>query len=231
MPPGHLVKVGPGAWGPEATSRESARGTASLSHHARRDHTGGGVPPRADRSGLLLSGLLLARHRALRALARARVGAGALTVHRQAATVPQPLVAADLDLAPDVGGDLAAEVTLDLEVALDVVAELDEVVVAQVAHAAVGADARSRERLVRAGAPDAVDVGERHLEPLLAGEVDADEACHGMPFGRGGCLRHRPREPLRGSRVPGLRSGGGVPRCRRAPAVSRGSGAAEGSVR
>src|SRR4051794_4216989 len=95
-PPATSSRWGPGAWGREAPSRESARGTGSLSHHARRDHTGGGVPPRADRSGLLLSGLLLARHRALRALARARVGAGALTVHRQAATVPQPLVAADL---------------------------------------------------------------------------------------------------------------------------------------
>src|SRR5690606_34108700 len=53
--------------------------------------------------------LLLAGDRALRTLAGARVGLGALTVDGQAAAVAQPLVAADLDLAADVGGHLAAE--------------------------------------------------------------------------------------------------------------------------
>ena len=47
------------------------------------------------------------------------------------------LVGADLDLAADVGGDLAAEVTLDLVVALDVVAERDELVIAEVLDADV----------------------------------------------------------------------------------------------
>jgi hypothetical protein len=92
--------------------------------------------------------------------------------------VPDPLVAADLDLAADVGGHLAAEVTLDLEVALDVVAQLDEVFVGQVADPPVRADAGGGQRLLGAGAPDAVDVRERDLEALLAREVDADEACH-----------------------------------------------------
>ena len=50
------------------------------------------------------------------------------------------LVAADLDLAADVGCDLAAEVTLDLEVALDVVAEGDELVVGQILDADVAGD-------------------------------------------------------------------------------------------
>src|ERR671926_1134994 len=66
--------------------------------------------------GLLLAGLLLAGDGLARALARARVGAGALTVDGQTAAVPQALVAADLHLAADVGGDLAAQVTLDAEV-------------------------------------------------------------------------------------------------------------------
>jgi hypothetical protein len=67
-----------------------------------------------------LSGLLLAGDGALRALAGASVGLGALSVDGQAATVTDALVAADLDLAADVGSDLAAEVTLNLVVALDV---------------------------------------------------------------------------------------------------------------
>src|SRR3954454_7948416 len=78
---------------------------------------------------LLLAGLLLAGDGLARALARARVGAGALAVHRQAAAVPQALVAADLHLAADVGGDLAAQITLDPEVLVDVVAQLQQVLV------------------------------------------------------------------------------------------------------
>jgi hypothetical protein len=64
-----------------------------------------------------------------------RVGAGALAVDRQATAVPQALVAADLDLATDVGGDLAAEVTLHPEVLVDVVAQLQQVLVTEVLHA------------------------------------------------------------------------------------------------
>src|SRR5690348_13837939 len=81
--------------------------------------------------GLLL-GLLLAGHGLLRTLAGAGVGLGPLPVHRQPAAVPQALVAADLDLAADVGGDLAAQVTLDTEVGVDVVAQLDQVLVAEI---------------------------------------------------------------------------------------------------
>src|SRR5688572_15008266 len=83
-------------------------------------------PPAAGLATCVLSALsqlllhaLLAGHGLLRALARAGVGAGALAVHRQAPAVPDALVAADLDLALDVGGDLAAEVTLDLQVRVD----------------------------------------------------------------------------------------------------------------
>ncbi len=42
------------------------------------------------------------------------------------------LVASDLDLAADVGGDLATEVTLYLEVALDVIAKGDELIVGEI---------------------------------------------------------------------------------------------------
>ena len=76
---------------------------------------------------LLLTNLLLTGDGLLRTLARASVGLRPLAVHWQAATVTNALVAADLDLAADVGGDLTAEVTFDLEVRVDVVAQGDEV--------------------------------------------------------------------------------------------------------
>src|SRR5450830_977925 len=88
--------------------------------------------------------------------------------------VPNALVAADLHLAADVRGNLTAKVTLDLEVRLEVVAERDELDIAEILHSQVRADARRHERLLGAGTADAVDVGERYLEPLIAGEVDAD---------------------------------------------------------
>ena len=55
----------------------------------------------------------------LRTLAGTGVGTGALPANREAPTVAQALVAADLDLALDVGGDLTSEVTFDLDVRVD----------------------------------------------------------------------------------------------------------------
>src|SRR5690554_1873890 len=107
-----------------------------------------------------LAGLLLTGHGALGALTGTGVGLGALTVNRQAATVPQTLVGTDLHLAADVALHLTAQVTLDLVVALDVVTQGDEVTVGHVLDAQVRADASGCQGLRGAGAPDPVDVGE-----------------------------------------------------------------------
>src|SRR4051795_4521961 len=134
--------------------------------------------------------LLLAGHGPLGTLAGARVGLGALTADREALAVAATLVAADLDLAPDVGLDLATEVTLDLDlvVALDRVAELDQLLVAELVHPHVGAHSGLGQELVGAGTADAVDVGECHLDALVAREVDTNEACHsGDSLLRGCC--------------------------------------------
>src|SRR6476619_1046902 len=98
--------------------------------------------------------LLLAGNRALRALAGASVGLGALTADREAHAVATTLVAADLDLAADVSLDLATEVTLDLEVGFDLVAELDQLFVSQLVDAEVPADAGLGEQLLGAGTAD-----------------------------------------------------------------------------
>ena len=86
------------------------------------------------------------------------------------------LVAADLDLAADVRGDLAAQVTLNLEIGLDVVAELDQLLVREVLGALVQVNRGSSQCLDGTGTTDAEDVGERDLHPLLAGKIDADDA-------------------------------------------------------
>src|SRR5215469_12875404 len=89
--------------------------------------------------GLLLPGLLLAGDGLLLALAGARVGLRPLTVHRKAPAVPDALVAADLDLPADIRGDLTAEVTLDLVVRVDPLAQLLQVVVAECVNPGVAA--------------------------------------------------------------------------------------------
>src|SRR5579875_2712166 len=138
-------------------------------------------------------GLLLAGHGLLLALAGAGVRLGALAMHRQPAPVPQALVAADLDLAPDVRLDLPAQIALDLVVRLDPVPQQDDLVVGHLVDPGVRADAGGPQRLKRPGPADAVDVGEGDLKPLLPREVDADQACHRgqLSFSSGGPA-HRP---------------------------------------
>src|SRR4051812_30694100 len=165
--------------------------------------------------------LLLAGHGALRALAGARVGLGALPADREALAVAATLVAADLDLATDVGLDLTAEVTLDLVLRLDRVAELDELGVTQLVDPQVGADAGVGEELLGGGAADAVDVGERDLDALVAREVDTNEACHvGLPSraepSRGSQRCRSCRVPAVLARAPAVCSGGGFTRRGRA---------------
>src|ERR1700722_2278071 len=129
-------------------------------------------------SGLLLPGLLLAGHRLLLTLAGTRVGLGPLPVHREPAAMADSLVAAGLGLPPDVGLDLAAQVTFDLVGGIDPVTELHQVFVAKAVDPGVPADAGRLERLQRPGAADAVDIGERDLEPLIAGEVYSRKPGH-----------------------------------------------------
>src|SRR3954452_14731339 len=132
--------------------------------------------------------LLLAGDGALRTLAGARVGLGALTADRKALAVTATLVAADLDLAADVGLDLATEVTLDLEVGFDLVTELDQLLVAQRVDPGVRVDTGDGQQLLGAGTADAVDVGECHLDALVAREVDTNKACHVWRFPSAGLV-------------------------------------------
>ena len=101
------------------------------------------------------------------------------------------LVGTDLDLAADVGGDLAAEVTLDLVVRLDPVAQRDEVVVVELVDAEVAADLRGFQGLQGAGPSDAEDVGERDLQALVAREVDTC-LLYTSPSPRDGLLSRMP---------------------------------------
>src|SRR4029077_12127578 len=84
----------------------------------------------------------------------------------------------DLDLAPDVGLDLAAQVTFDLVGRVDPVAELHQLLVGEAADPGVPADAGCLQRLQGPRAADAIDVGERDLDPLVAGQVHSRKPGH-----------------------------------------------------
>src|SRR5512132_4357139 len=132
---------------------------------------------------LLLRDLLLAGDRLLGALAGPRVRVRALTADRERTPVADPLVAADLDLALDVLRHLAAEIALDLEVAVDVLADLEDLVLREVTDLGPTLDLRSADDLERPRGADAVDVAQRDVEPLVTGEIDAGDPCHGPePF-------------------------------------------------
>jgi hypothetical protein len=107
---------------------------------------------------------------------------GALTTDGQALAVPDALEAPDLDLALDVLLHVAAEVTLDAQVLVDVGPDAGDLVLGQPGHLGVRVEPEIGAELLRGRATDAEDVGERDLQPLLAGDVDAGDACHRMPL-------------------------------------------------
>src|SRR5919197_2216440 len=130
------------------------------------------------RGGANLLPLLPAPDRLLRALARARVGLRALTANREAATMTNAAIAPDLRQALDGLGPLAPQVAFDLEIRVDVVAELRNLLVGQVAHFLVRREPERGADLARGRLTDSVDIGQPDFEPLLVREVDAGDTSH-----------------------------------------------------
>jgi hypothetical protein len=89
-----------------------------------------------------------------------------------------PAVSADLGQALDRLAAIAPKVTLDLDVRVDVVAELRDLFVRQVAHLLLRVELELADDLLRGRLADPVDVRQPDLEPLLRREVDSGDACH-----------------------------------------------------
>ena len=103
---------------------------------------------------------------------------GPLAPHRQRPAVAETLIARDLDLPLDVLRDVAAEVPLDLEVPVDVVADAHDLLFGEVPDPCAGVDPRAPDDIERPVGPDAVDVAQGHLDPLVTGKIDARDPCH-----------------------------------------------------
>src|SRR5438445_5078286 len=116
--------------------------------------------------------------RAPRALPRTRVGVGALSAHGQVAAVAHPAVGADLHQPLDVHGDLLAQVALHFAFLVDDLGDAAGFLLREVLDPDARIDARLAQDLVRSAHPDPVDVGQRDLHALRAGQVDACDTCH-----------------------------------------------------
>src|SRR5262249_51162626 len=112
----------------------------------------------------------------------ARVGVRALAAHGQVPAVAHPAVGADLHQALDVHGDLLAQVALHVAFLIDDLGDAAGLFFREVLDADARVDPGLAEDLVRAAHPDAVDVGQRDLHPLRAGQIDACDTCHSLPL-------------------------------------------------
>src|SRR2546423_14221807 len=101
-----------------------------------------------------LGDLLLSCDRAARTLLRACVRMRALTADRQTLAMANATVGADVHQSLDIHGDFGAERALDLEIAVDHLAQLRHVGVRQVANAKIRIDTGLLENLAGTAAAD-----------------------------------------------------------------------------
>src|SRR5207244_13179948 len=112
-------------------------------------------------------GLLAAADGLLRPLASAAVRLRALSAYRKTTTVADPAIAADLRQALDRLAAITPEVALPLKLRVDERAEPRDLLVREVAHLLVRVELELLADLPGRRRPDAVDVREPDLEPLL----------------------------------------------------------------
>src|ERR1700710_2763076 len=124
--------------------------------------------------------LLLAGDRLGRTLARARIGVGALTAHRQAAAMTQAAIAAKVHQTLNVHAGLATQIALDQIVAVDHFTDLQNFLVAQLRHAAVLGNLDLLDDLGRVLLADAMDVLKRDQDALVGRDIHAGYTGHGL---------------------------------------------------
>src|SRR6516165_11303771 len=122
--------------------------------------------------------LLLASDRLGRTLARARIGMGALTAHRQAAAMTQAAIAAKIHQPLDVDAGLATKIALDHVVAVDHFADLQDLLVAQLADATIQRDLHLLHDVPGALLADAMDVLQRDEDALVGRDIHAGNTGH-----------------------------------------------------
>src|SRR5919206_3096609 len=95
----------------------------------------------------------------------------------------KPTVSADLDEPFDVERHLASQISLypSLQLLADDVAQLAHLSIAEILGANIWRDRGQLQEPLRSGRPDAVDVGEGDLDPLVPRDVHPGYSCHLAP--------------------------------------------------
>jgi hypothetical protein len=101
-----------------------------------------------------------------------------LTTNREAAAVSQPLIAADLDLALDVLGDVTTKIALDLVVGIDELANTQNFGVTQVANLRVVVDVECLEYVKCPRATDPEDIRETNLYTFVPWKIYSGDSSH-----------------------------------------------------
>ena len=81
-------------------------------------------------------------------------------------------IAADFDESLDVESGFSSQVTLDLDVVVDVLSELGNVVLRQILNSRIGIYTGSSDDLAGCFATNTVDIGETDFDSLISRQVD-----------------------------------------------------------
>ncbi len=136
------------------------------------------MPGRRARQPLYDLALLATAHGSPRTTPRPRVGACALTTRRHASSMSKTAVAPDVHQALDVHCDFATQIALDPHLFVDDLANPVDLVISQIPHARIRVDIRALEQLLAGMEPDAKDIGQRRLDPLIAWKIDSCNSRH-----------------------------------------------------
>jgi hypothetical protein len=113
-----------------------------------------------------------------RALARARIGVRALSVHRQIATVTNSAVALNFNQPPDVHLNFLAEIAFDAAFRFDGLTDLVNLFFGQILDLFGVVNIGFRAELARANAADTVDRGEADEQTLVDRKIYTCNTCH-----------------------------------------------------
>ena len=110
----------------------------------------------------------------------------------------QALVATDFDLSLDVLRDVAAKVTLNREVRINELADLQDLGVREIAHLGVVVDVDGFEGFECPRAADPIDIGQTDFDPLVPREVNSGDSCHSFVTPDAACGEDCCKSPRRG---------------------------------
>src|SRR5690606_14927272 len=121
---------------------------------------------------------LLAGDRLGRTLAGTGIGMSPLATHRQRAAMAQTAIVAEVHEPLDVHGNLPTQIALDAIVAVDGLADLQDLRIGQLIDTPLIRDAALLHDLVGESRADAVDVLQRNHHALVGRQVDASYTGH-----------------------------------------------------